>query len=321
MDLRRDAPRNLDLKHLDSSGVFQPVTSNDLTLGFVEPFVSVDGALSRYFHYDLGVRQEEVKLDNLDRINPPNSFNKLARLTLPKGTLTVLPPGGTPLPSLAFSFGEAFHTNDPRIGTGATQGTVLVPSRAYQAVLRKEIRQTDLRVTLARVANSQELAKIDPDTGLQEYIGPSLVQSLTVSAQRYFPFGSFYASFARANAKQRLTGGDVPEAPRLIFEAVGTADRLPLRLRARGEFEYVGRKPLGDGFTAVPVREIRGSLLRRFSEGRISLGVGFLLASGHTGQTLEALALPTEPAPFERIVGVPLRSYVSLTWTYNFGIR
>jgi hypothetical protein len=50
----------------------------------------------------------------------------------------------------------------------------------------------------------------------------------------------------------------------------------------------------------------------------MDLGVNFLLAAGYTGQTLETLALPTDPAPFERIVGVPLKSYVSVTWTYNF---
>jgi hypothetical protein len=31
VDVRRDAPRNLDLKHLDDQGVFQPVTRNNLT--------------------------------------------------------------------------------------------------------------------------------------------------------------------------------------------------------------------------------------------------------------------------------------------------
>lgn len=51
----------------------------------------------------------------------------------------------------------------------------------------------------------------------------------------------------------------------LIWDPIGATDHLPFELRARGEFEYVGRKPLGDGFTAMPVREIRGSLLRRGS--------------------------------------------------------
>jgi hypothetical protein len=89
-------------------------------------------------------------------------------------------------------------------------------------------------------------------------------------------------------------------------------------LRAKGEFEYAGAKLLGDGFTGVRVREIRGALLRSLAEGRMDIGINFLVAAGYTGQTLETLALPTDPAPFERIVGVPLKSYLSMTWTYNF---
>ena len=318
LDLRRDAPRNLDLDRADQNGVFQPITSNDLTLNFVTPYVSIDGPLSRYFHYDLGVRREEVNMDNLDKINPINSFNKTQGITLPKGTLTLLPPEQKFLPSVSFSFGEAFHTNDPRIGTGSAKPTVIVPSRAYQLVIKKQIERTDFKVTLARVTNSQQLAKIDPDTGLQENVGPSKVPSIVVSARRYFSLGSFQVSWSRADARDRDTGQPTPEAPRLIWDGVGTADRLPFHLRARGEFEYVGAKPLGDGFTSVRVREIRGALLRSLGEGRMDLGVNFLLAAGYTGQTLETLALPTDPAPFERIVGVPLKSYLSVTWTYNF---
>jgi hypothetical protein len=36
------------------------------------------------------------------------------------------------------------------------------------------------------VTNSQELAKIDPDTDLHEDVGPSLNCSLTLSEQRTF---------------------------------------------------------------------------------------------------------------------------------------
>jgi hypothetical protein len=50
----------------------------------------------------------------------------------------------------------------------------------------------------------------------------------------------------------------------------------------------------------------------------MAIGANFLLASGYTGQTTETLALPTDPFPFERVVGVPLKSYVSLSWTYYF---
>jgi hypothetical protein len=37
VDMRRDAPRDLDLQHIDDQGIFQPETSNNLTLSFVEP--------------------------------------------------------------------------------------------------------------------------------------------------------------------------------------------------------------------------------------------------------------------------------------------
>jgi hypothetical protein len=318
IDLRRDAPRDLDLKRADDQGIFQPVTSNNLTLSFVEPFVSLDGKIGRYLHYDLGVRREEVWMDNQDILHPQNSFNQLAPLTLPKGTLTLLPPDRAYLPTVAFSYGEAFHTNDPRIGTGAAQPTLLSKSRAYQLVLSKAIKQTQLYVTLRRVSNSQELAKIDPDTGLQQSVGPSRNKMLSVSLQRNFPHGAFYVSYAQADARDTQTGEPVPEAPRMIWDAVGSVNKLPFHLQVRGEFEYVKAKPLGDGFVGVPVTELRGAVLRTLREGRMSVGANFLLASGYTGQTTETLALPTDPLPFERRVGVPLKSYVSLSWTYYF---
>ncbi|MGB7844116.1 MAG: TonB-dependent receptor [Candidatus Acidiferrum sp.] len=316
VDLRRDAPRNLDLKHVDDQGVSQPVTSNNLTLSFVEPFVSLDGSIGKHVHYDLGVRPEQVWMDNQDIINPQNSFNKLATLTLPKGTLTLLPPNRWYLPTVAFSYGEAFHTEDPRIGAGTGQPTLLSPSRAYQLVFSKVIKQAQLSVTARRVSNSQELAKIDPDSGLQQAVGASLNKVLAVSLQRNFSRGAFYVSYSQADARDTLTGEPVPEAPRTIWDAVVSENQLPLHLQARAEFEYVKAKPLGDGFTGIPVREIRGAILRPFLENRMSIGANFLLASGYTGQTTETLALPSDPLPFERIVGVPLKSYVSLSWTY-----
>jgi Carboxypeptidase regulatory-like domain len=318
LDLRRDAPRDLDLKRADQNGVFQPVTRNDLTLGFVEPFVSLDGTLSRYLHYDLGARREEVNLDNVDKINPANSFSKLAGITLPKCTLTLLPPESRFLPRAAFSFGEAFHTNDPRIGTGSVAPAVIAASRAMQLVLSKSVARAEFRVILARVSNAQELAKIDPDTGLQENIGPSLTRSITLSARRSFSFGFLQASWARATSRDRITGADIPEAPRLIWDVEAGLNRLPLGLQARTEYETVGRRPLGDGFTATPVREFRAALLKFFKDGQMEAGLNFLVAGGYTGQTLETLQLPGERAPLERAVGVPLKSYVTLSWVYNF---
>jgi hypothetical protein len=72
------------------------------------------------------------------------------------------------------------------------------------------------------------------------------------------------------------------------------ASGTPRPSRASGEFEYVGRKPLGDRFTAVPVRDIRGSLTRSFRGELFEAGVHFLLANGYTGQTLETSSCRTK---------------------------
>ena len=75
VDLRQDAPRSLDLKHIDAESVFQPVTSNNLTLSFVEPFVSLDGTLGKYFHYDVGFRQELVWMNNQDLVRQTSDLD------------------------------------------------------------------------------------------------------------------------------------------------------------------------------------------------------------------------------------------------------
>lgn len=318
VDLRRDAPRHLDLQRADEGGAFQPVTSNNLTLSFVEPFVSLDGSLGEYVHYDVGMRQEEVWMNNQDLINPQNSFDRLSTLTLPKATLTLFPAENGPLPVVGFSYGEAFHTADPRIGTGSAEPTLLAPSWAYQLRFSKTIKQYELNVTLRRTSNSQQLAKIDPDSGLQVDTGPSLNKSITISVQRNFSRGAFYVAYAQADARNTLTGEQVPEAPRLIWDAVGSANRLPWNLRARGEFEFVKAKPLADGFVGVPVYEVRGAVFRPFLNNRMSLGVNFLIASGYTGQTTETIPSQPGPCSVECVVGVPLKSYVSLSWTYYF---
>ena len=320
-DLRRDAPSDLDLKAANPQGVFEPVTSNNLTLSFVEPYAAIDGALGKYLHYDLGVRDEEIWFDNQDLINPQNSFDRLAGLTLPKTTLSIIPPDSLFLPSVAISYGEAFHTEDPRIGTGNAKPTLLAPSRAYQLVAARAIKKTEFKITLKHVTNSQELAKIDPDTGLQENLGPSLNRSITVSLQRNFSQGSIYASYAQADARDRLTGVPTPEAPRFIWDTVASADRLPLGVHARAEFEYVRAKPVGDGFVGPAAPEFRGAIYRPFMVGRMTLSTEFLIASGYTGETTETFAYPSDPTyptPIERVVGVPLKSYIAVGWTYHF---
>jgi len=294
------------------------VTSNNLTISFVEPFVSLDGTASKYLHYDVGVRQEEVWMDNQDTINPQKSFDKVASLSLPKVTLTFLPPDRPYLPTVAFSYGEAFHTEDPRIGNGTGQPTLLAPSRAYQLRISKVIKHTQINLTLRRTSNSQELAKIDPDTGLQVDSGPSLNRVMAISVQRNFSHGAIYVSYAQADVRDTQTGLPVPEAPRMIWDAVASENHLPFHLQVRGEFEFVKAKPLGDGFVGVPVTEVRGAILRPFFENRMSLGANFLIAHGYTGQTTEAIPFQPAPCSIECVVGVPLKSYVSLSWTYYF---
>jgi hypothetical protein len=176
-----------------------------------------------------------------------------------------------------------------------------------------------LRVTLGHVTQSASLAKIDPDTGLQFDEGPSVNRYLTASARRYFGVGMLQASVSKADARDLSSGVPVPEAPRLIVDVLGTVDRLPFHIQARAEFEEVGRKPLGDGFISVPVREFRCALVRSFDRGRIQTGVHFQAASGYTGQTTEVLALPGDDAPFERVVGVYIPSYATVSVTYHFG--
>jgi len=320
MDFRREAPRALDLDRADDAGVFQPVTANNITINFYSPYVTADGTLMKFLHYNLGYRADAVSMDNQDLYRPTYSFTRDALVKSPKGTLTVLPPESASfLPTVALSYGQAFHVNDPRIGTTAIfGGTIVSKARSYQLVLAKTIAKTEFQATLAHVTTSQQLARISNDTGLQEDEGPGLLRSVTLTARRNFRHGFVQGLFSRADARDRISGEPTPEAPRLIWDILGTSDRLPFHLVARGEYENVGRKPLGDGFNSVPVREFRGALVRAFERQGFDLGLNVFIASGYGGQTLETLALRGEGDPFERITGFPLRSYATASFTYHF---
>lgn len=189
-------------------------------------------------------------------------------------------------------------------------------AHSYQIVMSKKLGDTDFRVTLGRVTQEQSLAKIDPDTGLQFDEGPSRNRYITFAARHYFRGGLIQGSVSKADARDLSDGTPVPEAPRLIVDALGTLDRLPVKLHARAEFEEVGRKPLGDGFVAVPMRQFRGALARQVGD-RLRVGINFSIASGYAGQTTELLALPGGGEPFERVVGVYLPSYVTLSFSYR----
>jgi Carboxypeptidase regulatory-like domain len=326
VDYQRDAPRRDDLDHYASTnpnvfGPFEKVSANNITIGDLTPYLAVDGILARYFRYYLGFRRDEIDFTNDDLVVPAHSFQNWVGVNNPKATVSFLPKEHSFLPNVSLSAGEAFFTNDPRIGTGTTQGTLVSRSHSYQLVASKTLAKTDFRLTLGHVTTEATLAKIDPDTGLQFNEGPGRLRYLTLSARHYFGFGMLQASYSQADARDLSDGTPTPEAPRLIVDALATFDHLPFHLRARSEFEYVGAKPLGDGFVGVPLSEVRGALLRSFRQGQMELGANFLIASGYTGQTTEVLALPDEAAPFERVVGVRLPSYVSLSYTYHFRPR
>ncbi len=323
MDYAREAPRRLDLDHYESTnpayyGPFQPITANNVTISDVAPYVAVKGNLLKHVRYYLGFRHDEIGFDNVDLLTPANSFDHWVGANLPKGTLAYAPAPGSWLPTAAFSFGKAFFTNDPRIGTGTSQGTLVERARSYQFVADKLFRNTDVSLTLGRVTTDASFAKIDPDTGLQQNEGPGRLRFLTFTVRHRFGAALLQGSFSKADARDLSTGEPTPEAPRTIIDALGSLDRMPFRLQAKGEFEYVGQKPLGDGFIAVPVKEFRAAILRNFPSKRIDLGLNLLIASGYTGQTTEILALPNNPEPFEQIVGVRLRSYGGVFFTCHF---
>jgi hypothetical protein len=369
-DYEREAPRRDDLDHYlgtcpptqplpPGCGLFDPgnparygpfaaVTKNNVTLGSLTPYIAAEGALTPFFRYYLGWRRDEIDFGNQDLLHSQNSFQKWVGVNSPKATISFIPKESWLVPRVSLSFGEAFFTNDPRIQSTTTPFTPVSTARSYQLVASKTIHKTDVRLTLGHVTSSAQLAKIDPDTGLQENLGPSRLRFMTVAVRRNFRYGSLLATFSKADARDLDSGQPTPEAPRILFDLLGTIQKLPFGLQARGEFEYVGTKPLGTGClpdlnaecAGTPVKEFRGALIRPFLNGRLTAGVNFLIASGYTGQTTEnpcvfvsapppgSIFCGTPPltprlvgvvSPTAEVVGVRIPSYASLTVTYKFG--
>jgi len=330
-DYQREAPRRDDLDHYGFFspsapgyyGPFTPVDGNNVTLGSVTPYIAAEGGLAHYFRYYLGWRRDEIDFDNDDLLQSQNSFQKWVGVNSPKATVSFLPKESWYVPLISLSFGQTFFTEDPRIGTGTTVGTPVATSHSYQVVASKTLHNTDLRLTLGHVTSSAELAKIDPDTGLQFNEGPSRLRFMTVAVRQNFRYGSLLGTFSKADARDLNSGEPTPEAPRTIFDLLGTIQKLPFRLQARGEFEYAGTKPLGTGClpnlnaecTGTPVKEFRAAVVRPFMNGRVNAGVNFLIARGYTGQTTENFF----PSDTQEVVGVRVPSYASASITYRFG--
>jgi hypothetical protein len=339
-DYEREAPRRDDLDSyglLNRSnpsyyGPFIPKDGNNITIGSLTPYIAADGALTRYFRYYLGWRRDEINVNNDDLLFPQNSFQKWVGVNSPKATVSFLPLESWYVPLVSLSFGQSFFTEDPRIGLGTGAGTPagaasspVATSHSYQLVASKTVRNTEFKLTLGHVTSSAEQGKIDPDTGLQFDLGPSRLRFMTIAVRHNFSQGSLLATFSKADARDLDTGQPTPEAPRTIFDLLGTVQKLPWHLEARGEFEYVGAKPLGTGCDpnnpnveciGIPVKELRGAVVRPFMNARLTVGVNFLIASGYTGQTTASFYPQTV---IQEVVGVRLPSYASVTLTYRFG--
>ena len=363
VDYEREAPRRDDLDHYnfyDSTapsyyGPFIPIDGNNLTIAPVTPFVALEGSLSSHVRFYVGVRRDEISIDNQDMITPANSWNKWVGLTSPKATLTFVPGSNRLAPLISLSFGKSFFTEDPRLGTDLNSPIKPDPvetARSYQLVISRTLRKTDLKLTLGHETQSAEYGKIDPDQGLQFDLGPGRIRYLAATVRQTISSGSLQATFEQADARLMGTSFSiVPEAPRLIGDLVGTYQKLPFRLQAKGEFEYVGRRVVGNGCSeaaylsggpnalsyycvGVPNKELRFALARPFLEGRLSVGVNAMVAKGWTGQTTENFASASvfgpgkvgigrdglvPPNPVSEVVGVRIPSYASLSVTYRFG--
>jgi hypothetical protein len=329
LEYDREAPRSDNLDHygfFDPSapsyyGPFTPVDSNNITISSISPYIAAEGALTHFFRYYLGWRRDEINIDNTDLLHPDNSFQTWVGVNSPKATVSFLPKDSWFLPKVSLSFGQAFFTNDPRIGTGTTPPSPVNTAHSYQLVAAKTVHKTDLRLTLGHVTTSQTLAELDPDTGLQEDQGPGRLRYLTFALRRTFSQGFLLATFSKADARDVATGLPTPEAPRTIFDLLGAIQKLPFGLEAQGELEYVGTKPLGTGClpnpnaecTGTPVKEFRAGVIRPFQDGRLILGVNLLFASGFAGQTVENFF----PSDNNEVVGVRIPAHASITFTYR----
>jgi hypothetical protein len=90
--------------------LFIKVDENNVTIAPVSPYIAGQGSLSRFVHYYLGWRRDEIFINNQDLVTPANSYNKLVGLNSPKVTLTLLPKESW---LVALSFGRSFFTEDP----------------------------------------------------------------------------------------------------------------------------------------------------------------------------------------------------------------
>jgi hypothetical protein len=135
-DYDREAPRRDDLDHYGFFnpnaptyyGPFTPVDGNSITISSLTPYIAAEGAFARRFRYYLGWRRDQIDIDNDDLLHAQNSFQKWVGVNSPKATVSFLPKESWYAPLISLSFGQAFFTEDPRIGTGSSVGTPVATS-------------------------------------------------------------------------------------------------------------------------------------------------------------------------------------------------
>jgi hypothetical protein len=373
-DYEREAPRRDDLDHYNfynpaapyNYGPFVKIIGANVTIAPITPYIAGQGDLGKHVRYYLGWRQDEVWMEQQNLISSVNSWSKWVGVQNPKATVTYLPGDFAAAPTISASFGKSFFTEDPRAGTIFDGPTSMLPverARSYQLVVSKTFRCTDAKLTLGHETQNMEYGKIDSDQGLMFPLGPGRIRYVAATLRQGFNNGSLQATFEQADARLTNTtvmgypGPDsysiIPEAPRLIGDIVGTYRKLPFKLEAKAEFEYVGRKVVGNGCnensylsgtdpnalfeycTGVPNKEFRLAVNRPFLDGRFNAGVNMMIATGFTGQTTEnfgaagsyapgavgvnptTLLVPANPV--NEVVGVRIPSYASVTLTYRFG--
>ena len=111
------------------------------------------------------------------------------------------------LPSVSLSFGESFFTNDPRMGTGTQQGSLISQAHSYQVVVSKTILAHRFsRHTRARDAVGRRSPRSTPIPDWQFDEGPGRNRYVTVSARHYFRFGLLQGSVSKADARDLSDG-------------------------------------------------------------------------------------------------------------------
>ena len=148
LDYEREAPRRDNLDHYNfytpgnfTYGPFTKVDSNNVTISSVTPYAAGSGALTHFFRYYAGWRRDQINVNNQDLIDSGNSFQKWVGVNSPKATVSFIPRDSWLLPLVSASFGQAFFTEDPRIGTGTVAGTPIATAHSYQLVASKTIRR------------------------------------------------------------------------------------------------------------------------------------------------------------------------------------